>query len=612
MIKHVLSLLTVGIILFSSLKSQHEEMYQTVQLNDMSFFKEPGKNWQIVGSVTANLDKDQTLNAQAGEGILVNLPSNKQKSNLFTKMEHGDIDLELEFMMAKHSNSGIYLQGRYEIQLLDSWGKAQPTYGDVGGIYERWDESMPEGDKGFEGYAPRINAARAPGVWQKLFISFQAPRFDQGGTKVQNGKILRIELNGVVIHENVELTGPTRGPAFPEEAPKGPILIQGDHGPVAFRNIRYRTFEPLDIQPQNLSYQVYRGKFDDLPDLTALTSAYGGDMKVLTQEVVAENDQFILHIKGQIDIPNPGTYLFTLVSSGNGMLKVADKPVVNYGWWTRTGDIELEAGTHNIELVYHKRDAWYPNGLGLEVEGPQLRSVALHTLSSMPPGNPVDPIYIDVGNTPKIVRCFVDYPNVGDEKKRRIVHAINVGFPEGGNYTYDPDRATLALAWRGDFLDATPMWNNRGDGSARARGSKLYLGIQSPLAKVSAGMTTWADSLSPDDYRFKGYMLNANGEPIFQYEVEGSRIQDHIFSSDQGKMLTRTLQFPAELDDSYVYRLANGNRIEEISSDTYLVDHTYYIKVEEGEVAVESRGTEKDLVMHLNNGEQQLKYHIMW
>jgi hypothetical protein len=103
---------------------------------------------------------------------------------LFTKTVYGDADLELDYMMAKGSNSGIYLQGRYEIQLLDSWGTVNPKSGDNGGIYERWDDSKPEGQQGYDGHAPRQNASRAPGLWQHIKISFQAPRFDGKGQKI--------------------------------------------------------------------------------------------------------------------------------------------------------------------------------------------------------------------------------------------------------------------------------------------------------------------------------------------------------------------------------------------------------------------------------------------
>ncbi len=115
-------------------------------------------------------------------------------TDLYTTAEHGDVELELDYLMAKGSNSGIYLQGNYEVQLLDSWGVQHPKAGDNGGIYQRWDESKPEGQKGYEGYAPRQNASRAPGLWQHLKVSFQAPKFDASGKKTANARMLRLEL----------------------------------------------------------------------------------------------------------------------------------------------------------------------------------------------------------------------------------------------------------------------------------------------------------------------------------------------------------------------------------------------------------------------------------
>ena len=65
----------------------------------------------------------------------MNRPTKKDNGHLFTNLEHGDIELELDFMMAKGSNAGVYLQGRYEIQMFDSWGVEHPAFFDCGGIY---------------------------------------------------------------------------------------------------------------------------------------------------------------------------------------------------------------------------------------------------------------------------------------------------------------------------------------------------------------------------------------------------------------------------------------------------------------------------------------------
>lgn len=213
-------------------------------LNTLDGFSPAAANWQLAAGVSADLEAVHQISTSAGGGILVNIPTEDARDNLFFGWEHGDLELEFEFMMPKASNSGLYLQGRYEIQMLDSWGVERPSFSDVGGIYQRWDDRRPDGQKGYQGYAPSMNVARAPGLWQRFQIRFQAPRFDENGHKTANARMLRVMHNGVVIHENVELTGPTRGATFSDENPTGPLMIQGDHGPVAVRNIRYKLELP--------------------------------------------------------------------------------------------------------------------------------------------------------------------------------------------------------------------------------------------------------------------------------------------------------------------------------------------------------------------------------
>jgi len=159
-------------------------------------------------------------------------------AHLVSSQEFGDVQAHVEFLIPQGSNSGVYFQGRYEIQILDSFGVKEPGFSDCGGIYQRWDDSAPEGSKGFEGRSPAQNASRPAGEWQRFDVVFRAPRFDGSGKKTANACFAKVFLNGVLIHENQEVTGPTRAALFGDEAPLGPLMLQGDHGPVAFRNIR--------------------------------------------------------------------------------------------------------------------------------------------------------------------------------------------------------------------------------------------------------------------------------------------------------------------------------------------------------------------------------------
>ena len=83
-----------------------------------------------------------------------------------------------------------------------------------------------------------MNACKAPGQWQKYVIDFRAPRFDAAGKKTADAKFVRVTLNGQTLHENVTMKGPTPSGVTGREAATGPIMFQGDHGPVAYRNIK--------------------------------------------------------------------------------------------------------------------------------------------------------------------------------------------------------------------------------------------------------------------------------------------------------------------------------------------------------------------------------------
>jgi hypothetical protein len=172
-------------------------------------------------------------------GVIIN--GNGKTANLCSTRAFGDIELYAEFMLAKGSNSGIYLQGLYELQILDSWGTTEPvSSSDLGGIYHQWIDN-----RGVGGSAPRVNAARRPGEWQSYQAWYRAPRLDASGRKTEPARFLRVLLNGQLVQADVEVAGPTRAALDHPEGPTYPLMLQGDHGPVAFRNIHVRPLRPL-------------------------------------------------------------------------------------------------------------------------------------------------------------------------------------------------------------------------------------------------------------------------------------------------------------------------------------------------------------------------------
>lgn len=210
---------------------------RTRDLGSLDDWRSPTGDWMTCGGVNTN-GNPALLQAEAGDGVLVNGKEGKT-ANLVSKVEHGDVEAELEFYVPKGSNSGVYFQGRYEIQVFDSHGVPKPEHSDCGGIYQRWRDG-----RGFDGKPPKVNAAKPAGEWQKLYVMFRAPRFDTSGRKTENARFVRVILNGKLIHDNATVTGPTRS-AWKEDSEEatGPLMLQGDHGPVAYRNIKLKRLK---------------------------------------------------------------------------------------------------------------------------------------------------------------------------------------------------------------------------------------------------------------------------------------------------------------------------------------------------------------------------------
>ena len=224
--------LFAGILSFTVSAHSADKPQTLFNGKDLAGWRQPTGEWKAVKAVTLDPNDDKLFALEPGAGVLVNGPKGRTP-NLISESEHGDVEAHLEFVVPKGSNSGVYFQGRYEIQVFDSWGVKDPKYSDCGGIYQRWGD-----DKGFEGHAPKVNASKPPGEWQTFDVVFRAPRFNPAGRKIANAKFIKVTHNGQVVHENVEVTGPTRAATFEhDEKPSGPLMLQGDHGPVAYRNL---------------------------------------------------------------------------------------------------------------------------------------------------------------------------------------------------------------------------------------------------------------------------------------------------------------------------------------------------------------------------------------
>ncbi|SOD82533.1 3-keto-disaccharide hydrolase [Spirosoma fluviale] len=593
--------LLVGLHLYalSTLAQSSELPYSTVNLQNLADFKPTGSNWKIVGDVFYDLNKEGKGTTKTGIGVLVNDLSGKSKEQLFTKLEHGDLELDLDFMMEKGSNSGIYLQGRYEVQLFDSWGVKVPKSSDCGAIYERWDDKRPDGQKGYQGHPPTQNVSKAPGLWQHFHIVFRAPRFNQAGEKIANARFLKVIMNGVTVQENIEVLGPTRSAGFQDEKPTGPLMIQGDHGPVAFRNIRYKAYETELVTLSDLKLSAYEGKFKSVSELASLAPKRQMAIDILAHQAPGSRDNFAGKITGTVHIPRAGEYVLSLqlpwipaevnktVRNGAGELKIAGKKILSID--TEDGGkasakVSLQAGDFPIELAYYKNfGLWYArsNDITLAVEGPGVPYMALNQMIRTE--EPVGEISLLAKDEPIMQRGFVNHHGI------KHTHTISVGERGAANYTVDLQKGQFLQIWRGDFLETTPMWYGRGETQLSVPiGSVIELAGKPSLAMLANQNTAWPDSNAT--YTNLGYDVDKNGRPVFKYTLGSASVRESFAAEDNGRKLAHSFTITSgTAGNGEIWCLvAEGADIQQLPNGLYAVNDKQYF--------VELPGNEKPLI----------------
>ncbi|MDB5109356.1 MAG: hypothetical protein JWR67_470 [Mucilaginibacter sp.] len=446
-----------------------------VSLNKLDAFNKPGKNWVAVSSASADFSKSQNIKYKSGEGILLNT-SKKDGTDLVSSQEFGDAEIDLDFMMAGSSVSAIYLEGRYGIKLADSWKKQNPTLADLGAVEQVTDNH----GKAQDGSAPFMNVARAPGLWQHIKIKFRAPVF-VNGVKTKNARFEEVSVNGTTIQLENDLTGPTVFTIFKDEKASGPLMIKGNGGIVAFRNITYTPLQPL---------------------------------------------------------PSP--------DFGNPLSK--------------------------------RRNA------------------------------PVNPIFLKPQNQPYLLRSFLMFNHI------KRTHVISMGDPNGLNFSYDLKQGALFQVWRGQFLDVTEMWENRGEPQlAKPLGSVLGLSVAPVLATLNNIENRWPDSVAFDDLQNKGYQLDKNRMPTFLYSYAGADITDKISAQANGESLLRNVSV-TNAPGNFYFRIAEAAAIEKLENGLYAIGHQlYYIRFgEETKPVIRSTKNGQELIVALKKGSNTLSYSLIW
>jgi hypothetical protein len=593
------------VFFFSSVSAQFmKSKLQPLLLNSFDAFQSPSSNWKLVGAVQSAY-QDTFLTTAKGSGIVYNEYKRSIQfqpgHHLVTKMEHGDMYFECDVMLPRKTNSGIYFQSRYEVQLNDSWGVKSPRYSDMGGIYER---ASTDG-KGFEGSSPMQNAAKAPGLWQHLEVSFEAPKFDKNGKKTTPAKFNFVKLNGVVIHENIFVSGPTRSAAFENEKPYGPLMIQGDHGPIAIKNIKYAPQEVFNATLSDISYKYYEKTAQSLEEAAKTKPTSQGKLNSLDGRVAQVRDNFFLIYDGKINVQVKDKYTFSMVFTGEGSLIIDGKTVINPEITTisragLTGSIDLDGGTHSFQIWIKKYIDWERPGLALSVEKSNSRQIALHNVSGIPDRSPAPLISVEPQKETEMIRSFMMQ---GDKK---LTHIVSVGHPSKLHYAYDLMQGGVLKIWKGQFLNTTEMWNQRGEPQTA---SPLGASIDLPGNSLIFENKNVKDSITALQY--KGYTLSGIGNPTFKYEYKTFTLVDQILPNENATGFNRKIDVTGAGKEKLMIRIAQGKNITPVGQGLYAIDNsTYYIQVTLG--TLPKMDTYNNNVVLLMPASETIQYQLLW
>lgn len=205
--------------------------------------------WEASGWKLVDVDLDAAdstkLALREGVGALVNVDA----APFRTRLEFGDMRLRVDFLLPKDGRAALRLCDRYDIFLTATPDERATTTASCGAI---------AGGSGLAGRAPDNPCFRGPGQWHGLDLTFRAPRFDASGRKVANARIVRALVDDVLLHEEVELPGPSDGAAADERA-VGALSFRALSGSIALNGIRVK---PTEVEPTGGGWRALAGDED--------------------------------------------------------------------------------------------------------------------------------------------------------------------------------------------------------------------------------------------------------------------------------------------------------------------------------------------------------------
>ena len=498
---------------------------QKIEISDWNL---PSSGWIKTGEVNAL----SYLKATAANNGTVLLAKNAA-GKISTKNSYGDLKVSFDFLQSAEAQAEIILQNEVRIALNGT------------------KEKLPSGTilKTVGYQLPTQNATKSAGLWQHAEVIFNTAKSAGELANVQ-----KVSINGITVLENIMI------PIANTKSVNYPMVIKAISGTSAFKNFEFLTFEqkkPVSIA--NLSYTIsetegWQTDYKPTGKTVAKTASE------LTANVPNEFREFLMTFKGTLNATETGLYAFTMDYQGVGKLYidgnlVAGGPDIEFRR-PITGLVELAAGNH--DFTYEYRRTWWRPAFGLFVSGPDFRPYALHAANALPVAQMPDGIFVNVNGT--VARTIRSFMNFKGEKRTEV---ISVGTPQKVNYAFDLANGSLLKLWKGDFVDATEMWHERGEPQ-----------ILSPLGMTTetAGTPTFYVGSKPldsvDVYKemvFKSYQLDEAGLPTFTHSLNGISITQKFEPYNSGLKATVKAN-----GGGIKHVLISADKIEPLSATSYL------------------------------------------
>jgi len=218
------------------------------------------------------------------------------------------------------------------------------------------------------------------------------------------------------------------------------------------------------------------------------------------------------------------------------------------------------------------------------------------------------PYTLTVGNKPYLLRSYLMFEG------KKHTHVISVGTPEKVSYSYDLKQGALLQVWRGQFIDVTEMWKDRGEPQlAKPLGIVLPLSAAPAIAALADKDAAWPDSIAFDDFQNKAYVLDKNKMPTFLYSSNGADVSDKIAVQSGGGSVDRTISVNNSKAPLYC-RLAAAPVIKAVEDNIYSIGNkAYSVKVPaDAKAFIRKTKNGQELLAPLAEGTASLTYSLIW